>query len=182
MANRPVQGFTSGKFQAKGEVKDKIKNKSYHLSLDLIAAKPDRMRVNVFSYFGNHIASFAMKAGQIKYILVTEKRYISAPATEKAFHDLLRISLEPSLVLNVLFDDSLPKDWKCENDKNGFPVICRNARSGASVQWQERSAEKRVIIFDNSDSSLSLVLRPEKLDYAVDAKEFELNKPSGFQE
>lgn len=182
MANKPAQGFTSGKFQAKGEVRDKLKNKSYHLSLDLIAVKPDRLRVNVFSYFGNHIASFAMKSGQIRYILVTEKRYVSAPATEKAFHELMRISLEPSLLLNVLFDDSLPKDWKCETDRNALPTICRNARTAASVQWQERSIDKRVVVFDNSESSLSLVLRPEKLDYAVDAKEFELNKPAGFQE
>jgi hypothetical protein len=114
------------------------------VTLDVVAQKPNPMRVEVTSTLGMALASILIRENDIEYIVPKQKRYFSGPISETALQPVLKIKVDPKLLSAALFEQNYP-NWECQAT-DGILQSC-STPEGAKVAWErEAQGTKRVTI------------------------------------
>lgn len=170
--------YESGRWQSRALIKDKRQVKSYVVNIDIIAAKPNKLRMDITSTIGGHLSSLAMNEGILQYIIVKEKKYFSGKANAQAMKNLVGLHLKPKNFVNLLFDiEPQGKAWQCTKDEIHLLKECINKSSDIKVSWAKRIRQSRNIIIESKSSKVQLSLKNFEPNIIPKMHSFEIKKP-----
>lgn len=162
-------------------VEDSKQNRSYILNLDIISFRPERLRVDVTSTIGSHLATVTMRDNKVSYILLREKKYFEGKPNSQVLKPVLSMELDPRVIIDLLFD--LPpreKGWECQRDENDYLTRCHNTGRKITVVWKKRLGRQRVLVISSKLAKLQLNLRKFRSKVEENDEIFVLKSPRGF--
>ncbi len=171
-----------GRWEAKALVRSTSKAKSNIVLLDIIAIKPDKMRLEVHSTMGIHVASLAMNSNEAQLLLPTKKQFYSGSADASLLQPILGVSLDPKLLLKVLFRENIDlPDWKCEKNKKDFLSKCQNIAKQESVSWQDGSEGTSLVRVSSKSYDIQIQLKSFSTKVQESEQLFKLTVPNGYK-
>jgi hypothetical protein len=139
-----IQSLSGGQWEAKAMIKSYDTGDASVVSLDVIARKPQHMRMEVTTSMGIALASIAMKESDIEYILPKQKKYFFGLVTERSMYSALNVKVDPRILSAAFFETSYPK-WECQAD-NGLLMTCKTPE-GVELKWERSEGiSKRISI------------------------------------
>jgi hypothetical protein len=140
----PPGSAIAGQWEAKAMIKSLETGEASVVNLDVLAQKPQPMRVEVSTSLGIALASILIKAEEIEYIVPKQKKYYHGPISDQALFPILKIKVDPKLLWAAFFEEPYP-DWNCKAE-NGLIQTCETP-DGVRLKWdREESVTKRVLI------------------------------------
>lgn len=120
-------------------------------SMDVIAHKPQQLRMEITGPFAIPLASFAMDQNKATCAVHTEKKYFSGAATPESLANVMKVEFNPKYFLNMFFDEPIAeKNWSCLQGSDKLVSKCERLSDKTSVEWKERSGErKRLVVLGN---------------------------------
>ena len=160
MAPKRFETFDQGQWKAKVLVRDKKNFRSQIVNLDLNAVKNKKLRMDVTTPLGVHVASLVMNDNKVSYMLVRQKKYFSGPSNSRVLRPMISVPMDPKVLHNVLFDLPIAeKSWSCSKDSKSYLAECKNLRSGLKIKWTQRNGSQRVIEIDHKLARLQMNLK-----------------------
>lgn len=171
-----------GTMQIKALIKDKVKNKSYVVNLKLSAILGEKMRLDVTTPIGIHLASMTLNGDNLKYILPKQSRFYDGEAKERAMIPLLSVPIDPHLIYNLAFDRPVTKkSWSCINDKLGHIESCSRLRDPLNFNWSDRNGAKKTIKIEHAKAFIQMNFNSFEKEIPNKSEIFEIKTPSGFK-
>jgi hypothetical protein len=169
---------TSGQWEAQALIANLTSKESQIVKLDIINQGITNVRVEVSTSMGFHLASFVIKEKQLQYILPKIKSYYSGPMSVEAFRPVLKINLDPRLVMAAIANISYP-DWSCLEVK-GKLAQC-TTKSNQKINWEylDQSPLKKVKISD-SKFEVQVAFKSYENKESINEKIFNLKFPSDY--
>lgn len=173
------QSITGGQWEAKAMIKSYDTGEASVVTLDVIAQKPQHMRMEVTTSLGIALASIAMKENDIEYILPKQKKFFHGSVSEKSMYSALKIKVDPRILSAAFFETSYPK-WECQAD-NGLISNCKTPE-GVELKWQrEEGINKRISIISKSfEVQVQIKKFAEKSDFAEEL--WNIKVPEDFKQ
>lgn len=171
----------SGRWKARTLIKDLAKKKSHILYAEILAQRPQSLRVDVTTSLGIHLARMTLNDAQVSYILTREKKFFTGQATPASLKPILGMPLDPKLLVNILFElQPTDEGWNCTRDKNDLLQTCSSS-NGVELNWSDRSVERRTIVVKTDKGHLQLELSGYQSNVQVPAETFSIKSPPGFK-
>ena len=173
--------YSEGIWQAKALVKDKRNKKSGIVNIKIQAVVDQKLRLDVTSPIGTHLATVVVVGDQVEYLSVQEKTLYKTKANKETLTRLLKLPLETSALYNVLFDKTFSdKNWSCVTKANNLPESCKNLKSRIDIEW-DREGAKRNIEISSAAASVQMSLSDFESKISQPEKVFSLTAPSSFR-
>ncbi len=179
---KKFDNVNEGQWEGRVLIKDKRKNQSHVVSVDINAIKDEKIRINVTAAMGTPVAALVVDGAKTQYILFKQKAFYEGATQPKVLNPVLAIEMDPRLLFSVLFDSDI-KDtgWLCLKDEKNFLKTCENRTVGLKIDWVERKGEKRTVKIDHANASLQLNLNSFRPKVVARDDLFSLKAPSGFK-
>ena len=127
-----VQSFSSQAYY-----QDKKTGKNQQVTLEVIAKKNQKMRIDVKVILGLHIATAVMTNDKIQVAVHAEKKYFEGPANPRTLQRTLGIPLYPLIFHAMLYRQAFKgSGWSCEQ-KGGKVQSCIQKPSGMTIIWED---------------------------------------------
>lgn len=173
--------FDQGQWQARALVRDKVKGKSHVVNLDLNAVKGEKLRMDVTSTVGIHVASLVLIGNDLKYALIRDKKFYQGRTSPSALQPVIAVPVDPHLFYNILFDQPvMAPNWKC-SESEGLVKECQNKVTKLSIRW-DRKGQFKTVFVEHEKGSLQLNFRSFESKVSDKAGLFELTAPKGFSQ
>ena len=161
-------------------VKDFEKKQSHILQLDVLAQRPQSMRIEVTTPLGFHIARLALNEKTLTYILTRQREFYRGDAHPDSLKPILSVAVDPRWIVNLLFD--MPPQgggWDCDT-REGLISGCKNSNLGISLNWLDRRKDSRKIQIITRAGEIQMDLKNYQEPGNLDPSVFELKKPPTF--
>ncbi len=150
----------SGSWEAKAQAKDLTNDKSYNLSLDMMAVTPDLFRMDVSGTLGISLATMVINKNQVQLALYREKKYYEGALSDHALRSMFKMNLNPRLLMNVCTDSPVSDSgWGCKIGVDGMVDFCVRKSDGFKIQWSERDGEKKRVTLTDKGFELQIVFK-----------------------
>lgn len=180
-ASKPsdMKTLNGGQWEAKAMIKNYDSGEASVVTLDVLAQKPQNMRMEVTTSLGIALASVAMRDNNIEYILPKQKKFYHGPVSEKSMYSALKVKVDPRILSAAFFETSYPK-WECQAD-NGLINSCKTPE-GVELKWmREEGVSKRVsIVGRNFEVQMQIKKFAEKSDFSEDV--WSIQPPANFKQ
>lgn len=169
---------TQGEWEARVLVKDKRQAKTFIVNVDFIAVKPSKMRMDITTPVGAHVASITMNGNSMTYVVPQKKAYYQGQPTPQAFAKTLNFALDPKLIMNVLFDQPVQqKGWICKNEGE---VVSECAQNNFKITWVNRRSKEKTVVISHSQYQIELKFHNFKVLGSMKDEIFTIKQPQGF--
>lgn len=176
-----TNGNPSGRWEAKAQFRDKVKDEKNTVSLDIQSVWPDRLRMDVGGPLGISLASFTLKNNHTQTLLYLEKKYVEGPVSPKISRQLFKMDFSPQWFIWFAFDRSFPKQtWDCEIDELAHPVKCVRKSDQLSIQWTDRFQDKRKVTVDHPEFQVQIAFLKTSTLVEMPASLFDLKAPENY--
>ncbi|MCB0366077.1 MAG: hypothetical protein H6624_17885 [Bdellovibrionaceae bacterium] len=146
-----------GYWQTKVLIKDKKKNKSYIVHVDMNARVGENLRLDVTTPLGGHLASLVLNSEEVRYVVVKQKKFYSGKPTPKALQPLISVPLDPVLMYNILFDKPIAREgWTCAKSKESFLETCSSEKEQISLRWSDRVLNRKTVHIEHPKAELQM--------------------------
>jgi len=173
--------YSEGEWQGKVLVKDKVENRSGIVNVKIKAIDGQKLRMDVTSAVGTHLASVLVNGNDVEYMNVAEKTVVITKASRDSLRTLLKIPIEPHILYNVFFDRPIEnKTWSCSSEK-GLLHSCKDRQTGVDIEWLSREGAKRTIALRHKVASVQINLYDFVSPVTNPEKAFILNTPKSFK-
>lgn len=171
-----------GYWRAKVLVKDKKRDKSFIVNVDLNAKLGNQLRMDITTPMGAHLATLVLNHDKVSYLVVKQRKFFSGQATAHVLEPLVLVPIDPHLFYHLLFDQPVTKPgWQCSKDKQNFLESCASKSSSLQITWNDRKANQKTVKIVHPRADLQIYF----FSYAdkVQDKEnlFILKAPKGFE-
>ena len=163
-----IQSLSGGQWEAKAMIKNNESGEASVVTLDIIAKKPQNMRMEVTTSLGIALASVAMKDSEIEYVLPKQKKYFHGPVSEKSIQPALKVKVDPRILSAVFFETPYPS-WECQAD-HGMMSECKTPE-GVMLKWErdDSGTSKRISILGrNFEVQVQIKKFVDKQDFNED--------------
>jgi hypothetical protein len=193
-----IANGNEGQWLGKALVRDRTKNKTSELVLEIAAKYPGQMRIEVASSgLSIHLASIAIEQGRMQVILTREKKYLDLPASENAFGPLLPLRISPDDLMSFIFHFPFNLEkWSCktQDDWTGACVLRDEAEGGVhapatstssigsgittSIKYSGNSTRR--LEFRSSTADLEIAIENVGAKVEVSPSAYHLSPPHGY--
>ncbi|MES2769128.1 MAG: DUF4292 domain-containing protein [Bdellovibrionota bacterium] len=167
-----------GEWEARVLVKDKKQAKTFIVNVDFIAVKPSKMRMDITTPVGVHVASITMDGNSMTYVVPQKKAFYQGQPTSQAFARTLNFALDPKLIMNVLFDQPVQqKGWVCKKEGE---IVSECAQGNFKINWTNRKSKEKTVVISHSQYQIELKFHNFKVPSTVKDEIFTIKQPEGF--
>ncbi|MCM2280441.1 MAG: hypothetical protein NDI61_01185 [Bdellovibrionaceae bacterium] len=167
-----------GAWTAKTLIQDKKRGKSNTVEIEFVARRPGQLRMEVLSVMGFHLASFVVSHDTMSYALTREKKYWTGPANPAVMKNLIQISLDPKIIIDLLFDRHFDaRQWECTLDESRQPGQCASRDGELKIVWSERTSDKRLVQIRAANADVTMSLKETESKVQIQDSLFELSTP-----
>jgi hypothetical protein len=174
---RPDQA-DKGEWEARVLVKDKKQSKTFIVNVDFVAVQPNKMRMDITTPIGAHVASIALNGNEMTYVVPRKKTYYKGPATPQGFAKTLSFALDPKVMMNVLFDKPVQqKGWTC---KSVGELVSECSQNSLKITWANRKKEEKTVVIRHPQYQIELKFHTFDIPNKVKNELFTIHQPNGF--
>lgn len=171
-----------GYWRAKALIVDKKSQNNYIVYLEINAIKNKKLRMDIISPLGGHLASIILNGKKASYLDMEKRKLYTGKASAQALGRVASVPIDPKLFYNVIFD--LPvkiKSWNCINDEAGNIKLCRGLKSNTTIKWGRTTDAKKSVYIENKKVKLQLNFKSYKDEIEARSNLFEFKKIPGFK-
>lgn len=174
-----IQKVVGGQWEAKAMIKNRVSGEAHVVNLDVLAKKPQNMRMEVTTSLGAALASIAMKENNIECLLPKQKKFFYGPVSEKSIYAALKIKVDPRILSAAFFETSYP-EWDCQAD-DGFISFCKTPE-GVELEWEREEEQSKRIVILGQDFEVQIQIKKfiERSDFPETV--WKVKVPSGFKQ
>lgn len=163
-------------------MRDLKQNKSYIVDIDLLAVRPDKLRMDIATPAGFSVATFTMNAKEVRYALAQSKEFFAGKPGDNVLKPIIPIAVDPRALLDIIFDhDPAVVGWSCKRDKDNFINECVNSKSNVKVSVADRELHRKNLFITAPSSSVQMNFKGFQPKVQWDEGKFRLDPPSGFK-
>jgi hypothetical protein len=182
MKPKDFSQYKEGEWDGKVLIRDKREAKSGIVNIKVKAVSGEKMRMDVTSNIGTHVASFLLLGDEVQFLNIQEKSFYKSKASRDSLKRVLKIPIDPRQLYNVFFDISLvDKNWVCENDDRGYVKNCQDKMTGLKIEWISREGLKRTISLEHSNVSIQMSLYDFDSNVSDPENSFHIKPPASFK-
>lgn len=175
--------FKNGEWNGKVLIKNKRESRSSIVNIKVKAIDGEKLRIDITSTMGSHLASFLLVGEQLEYLNIIEKTAYKGRATRESLREIFLIPIEPQVFYNILFDKNFEnKNWSCAVDVSSrLMTSCKELKTGLSISWVSRDGSKRTVGFEHPSASIQMSLYDFESKVSEPQKVFQLKTPPSFK-
>jgi len=163
-------------------VRDLKENKTQSLSIDVLAIKNERMRMEVTALMGFRVASLVMSPRDISFAIYPQKRFYYGKNSEKALSRLIDLPLHPMNLENIAFDEPVRgPGWRCDLDQSGWVAMCENPSRQLTVKWLDRAEGAKKVVITGPQFEMQWLFNAPQTEVQFKPETFTLKQPEGFK-
>ena len=167
-----------GEWEARVLVRDKKQSKTFIVNADFFAEKSGKMRMDITTPLGVHVASIALNDSKMTYIVPQKKSFYEGAPTAQAFARTLNFSLDPKLVMNILFDQPVKqKGWSCKMSQD---LLSECSQGNFKMTWAGRRGKEKSVVVDHPQFQMQLKFHNFKSPSSIKPELFTIKQPPGF--
>lgn len=168
-------------WETKAQIRDLKRNKNNNVSIDFLAVKNQRLRLEIQATLGIPVGTLGMNQDNFIAILYTQKKVIQGKMEEKTLMKSFNLPIPPESLYAIAFDDVIKhSQWKCYYDSNKVVSLCENANLQSKIEWKNRSAGTKLVKITNPNMEVDWYFKaPQVLDVKADT--FNINVPNGYK-
>ncbi len=174
-----VDDQTPMAWETKASVRDIRKNKTNQLTIDLVAIKNLKLRMEASATLGYQVGSLVMTTTDFVAVIYPQKKIFKGPLNEQSLGKTFNIPIPPSALYAIAFEEAIRgKNWKCQYDANKLISQCENGLS--KVEWLNRKENSKLVKITSATIEMSWFFKaPERKEITPELFIAEL--PSGYQ-
>ncbi|UYL10369.1 hypothetical protein B9G69_007220 [Bdellovibrio sp. SKB1291214] len=170
-------------WDTKAMIRDMKENKTQTVSIDLMAVKNQRVRLDVTAMMGFNVASLVMSPKEIAYAIYPKKEFYYGKNSEKSIERIMGLSLHPMNLANIAFEEPVRgPGWICEQDNLKVLSKCENRQRSIRVEWKDRTPEgQKKVVITAPQLEMQWLFKPPQTEVQFKAETFTLKQPDGFK-
>ena len=173
---------TQGYWKAKALIKDKKNNNNHIVYLEINAIKNKKLRMDIISPIGGHLASIILNGKKASYLNMDKKIIYSGKASARTMGKVASVPIDPKLFYNVVFDIPVKnKSWNCITDEAGNIKLCKGLKTGTTIKWGRTTDAKKSVFIENRKVKLQINFKSFKDEVEARLNLFEFKKIPGFK-
>lgn len=174
--------YQKAKWESVVQINDLKKNKSQRLTIDIMAVKNEKMRMEVSATLGYQVASILLNRDGFKAAIYPQKKFFQGPANEKVISQTLNVPVTPKALFAIVFDEPIVgSNWNCEKNQNGLPEMCVQTQMQIKVDWTRNNDGTKIIKISSPTIDLSWYFKNPDTQFIEKPEMFILNSPEGYQ-
>ncbi|WP_246845789.1 hypothetical protein [Bdellovibrio sp. ZAP7] len=183
-ATKPVvEGpLQQAEWETKALIRDMKENKSNSVSIDMMAVKNQRVRLDITAVMGFQVASLVMSPKEIAYAIYPRKEFYYGKNSEKSVERIIGLSLHPMNLANIAFDEPVRgPGWTCEQDSSRILSKCENKQRSIRVEWKDRTEGKKKVVITAPQFEMQWLFKAPQTEVQFKPETFTLKQPDGFK-
>lgn len=158
---------------------DKKKNKSHQMTMEIVARRNQKMRLDAKVVMGVHVASVVMTQEKVQVALHAEKKSYEGPASQRVLQRSLGFPLHPLVFHAIIYRQGLKgQGWNC--DIRGAKVHkCTQSSSGLVLTWEDQE-DATMAVADSPAFNLQWRISPPE-NVEERSNYFELKIPDSYE-
>ena len=178
-ASKPIQQTQAiQRFDTQAIYQDKSNGKTQQLTLEVVAKKNQKLRMDAKVILGLHIATAVMTNDRLQVAVHAEKKYFEGAANPKSLQKTLGIPLYPLIFHAMLYRQAFRgSGWSCEA-KAGKAQSCIQKPSGMSITWEDQEDATMVTANSKNFNLQWKVPPPENIEEK--SNYFEIKIPDSY--
>lgn len=166
------------RFSTQAYYQDKVSGKNQQVTLEVIAKKNQKLRIDAKVILGIHIATAVMTNDKLQVAVHPEKKFYEGAATPRSLQRTLGIPLYPLIFHAMLYRQAFKgSGWSCDV-KNGKTQSCLQKPSGMSITWEDQEDATMVVATSKNFNLQWKVPPPETVEEK--SNYFEINVPNSY--
>jgi hypothetical protein len=166
-------------WETKASIKDIRKNKTNQVSIDVVAIKNQRLRMEASATMGYQVGSLVMTAGEFVAVIYPQKKIFKGPLNERSLTKTFNMPIPPMALYSIAYDEPIRgTNWKCMLDSNKIISLCENGVT--KVEWLNRKEGAKLIKISSATVEINWFFKsPEPKELTPELFVAEL--PDGYQ-
>ena len=156
----PVEVTSTGVWETSAQITDLRNQKKQYASIEFVAQRPDRLRLEATGPIGLKLATVVMNGDQLDYLLHLKKQAFETTTSGAGLKDGLGVPVDPRLLLNLLFDEPVrSKNWTCTLGADAKVSQCQRLEDGLVIAWSERDGNRKRMSVKTQTHELQIVAK-----------------------
>lgn len=178
-SSQPVKpGSGVQRFSTQAYYLDKRNNKGQQMTLEVVARKNQRIRMDAKVVLGLHVATAVMTNDQVQVAVHAEKKYYEGNANPQTLQKTIGIPLYPLIFHAMLYRQAFKgAGWACQVSQ-GKVQICQQKPSGMQIRWEEQEEATMVTANSKTFELQWKILPPETVEEK--SNYFEVKVPDSY--
>lgn len=131
-------------WETKASVKDIRKNKMNQVTIDLVAIKNQKLRMEASATLGYQVGSIIMNQNDFVAVIYPQKKIFKGPLNERSLARTFNMPIPPTALYSIAYDEPIRgSQWKCQFDDNKTVSMCDNGTS--KVEWLNRKEGAKLV-------------------------------------
>lgn len=174
--------FQKARWESIAQINDLKKNKNQRLSIDILAVKNEKIRMEVSATLGYQVASILLNREGFKAVIYPQKKFYQGAAHERSIWQTLHVPVTPKALFAVMFDEPINgNNWVCEKNQNGLPELCVQRQMQIKVEWVRNENGTKVVKISSPNVDISWYFKNPEINFLEKPEMFILNAPQGYQ-
>lgn len=164
-------------WETKAAIRDIRKNKTNQVTIDLIAIKNQKLRMEASATLGYQVGSLVMSPNEFIAVIYPQKKILKGPLNERSLAKTFNIPIPPTALYSIAYDEPI-RGWKCHFDPNKVVSMCDGGV--AKVEWLNRKEGAKLIKISSPTIEITWFFKaPEPKELTPELFVAEL--PNGYQ-
>lgn len=164
-------------WETKANIRDLRKNKTNQVTIDLVAVKNQRLRMEASATLGYQVGSLVMSQGEFIAVIYPQKKILKGPLNERSLAKTFNMPIPPSALYSLAYDEPI-RGWKCQFDTNKVVSACDGGVS--KVEWLNRKEGAKLVKISSATVEITWFFKaPEPKEMTPELFVAEL--PTGYQ-
>lgn len=168
-------------WETKAQIRDLKRNKNNNVSIDFLAVKNQRLRLEIQATMGIQVGTLGMNQENFIAILYTQKKAIQGKMEEKTLMKSFNLPIPPESLYAIAFDEAINHpQWKCYYDNSKLVSLCENANSQSKIEWKNRNAGTKLAKITSPNMEVDWYFKaPQVLE--IKSETFNIEVPNGYK-
>lgn len=183
-SSKPVHEgvLQKAQWETKALIRNLKEQKTQSVSIDVLAIRNERARLEVTALLGFQVASLVMSPKEISYVIYPEKKFYYGKNSESAVARMIGLPLHPMNLTYIAFDEPVRgPGWKCYADAARIIAKCENLQRAITVEWKDRSEGQKKVVITAPQFEMQWLFKAPQTDVQFKSETFTLKQPEGFK-
>lgn len=164
-------------WETKAAIRDIRKNKTNQVTIDMIAIKNQKLRLEASATLGYQVGSLVMGPAEFVAVIYPQKKILKGPLNERSLVRTFNIPIPPTALYSIAYDEPI-RGWKCQYDDNRVVSACDGGTT--KVEWLNRKEGAKLVKISSATIEINWFFKsPEPKELTPELFVAEL--PNGYQ-
>lgn len=175
---KPAAAERVFQYSTKAYIKNVREKKDHNVSVDIILAGQQHLRMEVTAILGYPVATVVITPQEIRTAIYSQKKFYIAKNEENGLRSMLNFPIEPKNLIQLILDLPL-KGWSCDMGKEGMLARC-SQKGELLVAWSDRREDQKKVVIRSPQFEMDWLFLDKKELPGYPTGTFQLPVPNGY--